>query len=118
MITPTHRGLNLMTNFKETLPQIKVIRKTKVTKKSAVSHDKIDDADEKQILCTIKKMLEHDLEITSENIEAFKAHLDELNKELDYYKNLIEVARKDAIFMDHKIKLLNSENIKMKKDEH
>ncbi len=105
-----------MTNFKETLPQVRVIRKTR--KKRAVSQDRLTNADEKQILCTIKKILEHNLKNISVNIEDFRAHLDDLNKELDYYKDLIESVRKDAILMSNMIKHLSSENIKMKNNEH
>jgi hypothetical protein len=105
-----------MTNFKETLPQIKVVRKTRA--KTAVSHELLDNVDEKQVLCTIKKILEKNIENASKNIEVFRGHLEELNKELDYYKGLVEVSRKDAVFMKNKIEYLTSENIKMKKNEH
>ncbi|MGC8496653.1 MAG: hypothetical protein ACP5NL_01440 [Thermoplasmata archaeon] len=106
-----------MTNFKETLPQIKVVRKNRTAKKIAIGHDELEKADEKQVLCTIKKILDSDLEKTNANAEELKAHLDELNKELDYYRDLIESARKDATLMNNKIKFLSSENIRMKKDE-
>lgn len=104
-----------MTDFKKTMPQIKVITKSKRSVKKATNKsDVLDNIDEKQVLCTIKKILEQELNTTDAVMEEFKTHKNELTTELNYYENSIIAAKQDSTIMKNVIGRLSSENMKLK----